>query len=139
MGINTGKSFYECMGMVEYCSVEDWISRNYPDKKSSANKCAVAVSDMIKLFPGLTVQVGIANEVYHCWAIDALGKIIDPTAKQFDGDVNYTRVIANRFLRKEEIDPSSGHIICEDPYNEESWKAEGHSYQSIGCYENKRA
>ena len=44
-----------------------WIEMNYPDKESCINRCNDAVQAMINYFDNLTVQVGFANRVYHCW------------------------------------------------------------------------
>ena len=61
-------------------------------------------------FKKLTVQVGYANGIYHCWCKDDKGIIIDPTRKQFDGEIKYT-LIAERFLEKDEIELSTGAIF----------------------------
>lgn len=84
-----------------------WIETNYPDKESCINKCNEAVRAMVSYFNELTVQVGFANGVYHCWCKNEEGCIIDPTAKQFDKEIKYT-LIANRFLEKHEIEPATG-------------------------------
>jgi len=91
---------------------EHWIKTNYPTKESCINKCNEAVRAMIDCFNELTVQVGYANGVYHCWCKDADGKIVDPTGKQFDGGINYT-LIADRFLKKHEIELSTGALFLD--------------------------
>jgi len=88
----------------------DWIQKHYPDYESSKNKCNIAVAAMTRAFPELTVQVGYANDVYHCWTVDEAGNIIDPTIKQFNGVVEY-RKIADRFLERDEYEPSTGAIF----------------------------
>ena len=90
--------------------IQAWIADRYPDKKRALNQCNVAVRALTERFCELTVQVGYANGRYHCWACDEAGNIIDPTAKQFDGDVKYTR-LASRFLERDEIEPSTGAIF----------------------------
>ncbi len=89
-----------------------WINERYHSKESSKNKCNKAVQDMVLKFPELTVQVGYANGVYHCWAKDEEGNIVDPTAKQFEGDISYS-LVAGRFLRKSEIELSTGVIFLD--------------------------
>lgn len=90
-----------------------WINKRYPDKKSSLNRCNEAVRDITNTFwMELTVQVGRANGVYHCWAKDTVGNIVDPTAAQFEGPVKY-ELIAERFLRKDEIEVSTGAIFLD--------------------------
>ena len=91
----------------------EWIKENYPTKDSCINRCANAVAEMVAYFNELTVQVGIANGVYHCWCKDSSGDIVDPTLTQFDGVVNYT-LIADRFLKRHEIEPSTGAIFLDD-------------------------
>lgn len=90
----------------------NWIETNYPDKASCVNKCNEAVSRMIDYFRELRVQVGRANGIYHCWCKASDGSIVDPTAKQFGGTINYT-LIADRFLRKDEIELSTGAIFLD--------------------------
>ena len=90
----------------------EWIDNNYPDKISALNKCNEAVRKMVNCFADLIVQVGYANGVYHCWCKDTEGNIIDPTEKQFDGEINYT-LIAERFLKKHEIEASTGAILLD--------------------------
>ncbi len=65
---------------------------------------------MTAYFNDLTVQVGYANGIYHCWCKDSNGNIIDPTSKQFDKEIKYT-LIAERFLEKDEIELSTGAIF----------------------------
>ena len=93
-------------------TIDEWIESNYPDKKSCTNRCNEAVRMMVNYFDELTVQVGFANGIYHCWCKDAEGEIIDPTAKQFDGRINYTPV-ADRFLKKHEIELSTGVVFLD--------------------------
>jgi hypothetical protein len=71
-------------------SVEEWISKYYPDSAACTNKCNIAVQELVAAFPELSVQVGFANGVPHCWAITNDGSIIDPTIKQFKLPVSYT-------------------------------------------------
>lgn len=47
-----------------------WIRRNYPTKESCKNRCNIAVAAMVEVFSSLTVQVGFANGILHCWCID---------------------------------------------------------------------
>ena len=90
----------------------NWIETNYPDKESCVNKCNEAVSAMTEYFSDLTVQVGRANGVYHCWCKCAEGNIVDPTSLQFEGEINYV-LIAERFLHKHEIELSTGAIFLD--------------------------
>ena len=91
---------------------DNWIETNYPTKGSCLNKCSEAVRAMVNYFNKLTVQVGYANGIYHCWCKDEDGNIIDPTAKQFDKKIKYI-LIASRFLKKHEIELSTGAIFLE--------------------------
>jgi membrane-anchored protein YejM (alkaline phosphatase superfamily) len=88
----------------------EWIIKHYPSKERALNRCNEAVRGLTAFFWELTVQVGYANGVYHCWAKDTEGRIIDPTAKQFDEPIRYT-LIAERFLQKDEIEPATGAIF----------------------------
>jgi len=90
----------------------DWIAKNYPTVWESKNQCNAAVRKMAMAFHSLSVQVGYANGVYHCWCKDSEGGIVDPTAKQFMGDIKYT-LIAERFLKKHEIELSTGAIFLD--------------------------
>ena len=89
---------------------DKWISDNYPDKASSRNQCNRAVRDIMAKFPQLSVRVGLANGVFHCWTVDTDGVIVDPTDKQFDKPIDY-HVIAERFLERGEYEPSTGAIF----------------------------
>jgi len=80
--------------MVQY---DAWISENYPTLELCKNKSYEAVINMVNKFPELQVQVGLANGVQHCWTIDRTGRIVDPTAKQFTGSIDYY-LIADRFF-----------------------------------------
>ena len=91
---------------------KSWINTNYPTPDSCINKCNEAVRAMKFRFNELTVQVGYANGVYHCWCKDVDGNIVDPTSKQFESVINYT-VIADRFLKKHEIELSTGAIFLD--------------------------
>ena len=91
---------------------DNWIETNYPTKESCLNKCSEAVRAMVNYFNKLTVQVGYANGIYHCWCKDEDGNIIDPTAKQFDKKIKYI-LIASRFLKKHQIELSTGAIFLE--------------------------
>lgn len=90
-----------------------WIKTNYPTKESCVNRCNEAVSKMTGYFDDLTVQVGYANGAYHCWCKDASGNIVDPTAKQFDENIEYS-LIAERFLKRHEIEVSTGAIFLDE-------------------------
>lgn len=90
----------------------DWIDRHYPDREAAKNKCHSAVQTITTAFPELKVQVGRANGIFHCWAKDEKGEIVDPTAKQFDGEIKYS-LIAERFLKKHEIEPATGAIFLD--------------------------
>lgn len=90
----------------------NWIETNYPKKEDCINKCNEAVRSMVDCFDELAVQVGTANGVYHCWCKDSKGNVVDPTAKQFDGAINYS-LIADRFLLKHEIELSTGAIFLD--------------------------
>lgn len=68
----------------------NWIETHYPTKEKCKHKSKEAVQAMVKCFSHLTVQVGYAKGVYHHWCKDSSGKIVDPTAKQFEGEVHYT-------------------------------------------------
>ncbi len=89
-----------------------WIETNYPDKESCINKCNQAVAEMVDCFNELTVQVGYANRIYHCWCKDKKGNIVDPTAKQFNEEIKYT-LVAERFLQKHEIEISTGALFLD--------------------------
>ncbi len=89
---------------------KEWIKMHFPDKESCVNQCNIAVLKMTRHFPELTVQVGLADKRYHCWAVTKDGNIIDPTFKQFETTVKYT-LVANRFLEKDEIELSTGTIF----------------------------
>ncbi len=91
----------------------DWIENNYPKKSYCINRCNVAVRDMTLAFDDLEIQVGMANGVYHCWCKDKSCNIVDPTYRQFDGDINYF-LIADRFLKKHEIETSIGALFLDD-------------------------
>lgn len=91
----------------------NWIEGQYPHKQSQLNKCNVAVANLVFKFPELTIQVGYANRRYHCWAKDEHGNIIDPTSKQFDAPIEY-KLIAERFLEKDEIELSTGALFLND-------------------------
>jgi len=97
----------------EQCDAyNNWIETNYPTKESCVNKCNEAVRKMVNCFSDLTVQVGRANGIYHCWCKDGEENIVDPTAKQFEKDIEYT-LIASRFLKKHEIELSTGAIFLD--------------------------
>ena len=95
-----------------------WIRGNYPTKDSATNKCNEAVKNMTERFPDLIVQVGTANGVYHCWTRDRDGRIYDPTSIQFgvDTEIKYT-LIAERFLKRHEIELSTGAIFLDKDYD----------------------
>lgn len=92
---------------------DNWIETNHPNKASCENRCNEAVRKMVNYFDDLTVQVGYANNVYHCWCKDRDGDIVDPTAKQFAGEIEYI-LIADRFLDKHEIEISTGAIFLDN-------------------------
>lgn len=89
---------------------QPWVDKNYPTRESQINKCNEAVHLLVSRFSELTVQVGLANRVYHCWARTDEGEIIDPTKEQFDCEPVYT-LIAERFLAKDEYEPATGAIF----------------------------
>lgn len=104
---------------------KEWINENYPTEKAAKNKCNEAVRKMMDRFnplenfigvhtpDNLVVQVGYCNEIYHCWLKDTrTGCIVDPTAKQFDEPLKY-RLVAERFLDKGEIEPSTGAFFLQ--------------------------
>ena len=95
----------------------NWIENNYPTKEGCINKCNEAVRSMTEYFTDLTVQVGYANGVYHCWCKDENGLIVDPTKKQFSGYIDYT-LIADRFLKRHEIEESTGAIFLDKHGND---------------------
>jgi len=99
---------------MNYKDLNDWIALNYPDRQSCINKCNEAVRAITNRFLELEIQVGTANGVYHCWAKDENGNIVDPTARQFDKVISYT-LIANRFLHKDEIDLATGALFLRKP------------------------
>jgi len=92
---------------------KDFIDTNYPDFKSSIRACTGAVSDMVFRFPELTVQVGFCYGKQHCWLVDGLGSIIDPTYRQFEieEDEPEYHLIADRFLTKDEYEASTGALF----------------------------
>jgi len=89
---------------------EKWINKNYPNKKSCINKSNEAIFNLALAFKELTMQVGYANDVYHCWCKDKNGNIIDPTDKQFGKDIKYT-LIPDRPLKKWKIEVSTGALF----------------------------
>lgn len=89
-----------------------WINENYPTLESCKNRCNEAVSNMVNTFPELQVQVGFANGVLHCWTIDNMGQIVDPTAKQFTSPIDYN-FIAGRFLQPHEYEASTGCVFLD--------------------------
>tara|TARA_R110000868_G_scaffold33755_2_gene122221 strand:- start:2547 stop:2945 length:399 start_codon:yes stop_codon:yes gene_type:complete len=97
---------------------EEWIDNNYPTKESKAYKCNSAVRRITLKFPELTIQVGTVTcnglNIYHCWAKDEDGFIVDPTAEQFDHDITYN-LIAERFLDRDEVEVSTGVIFLKPP------------------------
>ena len=95
-----------------------WINTNYPTRESCVNQCAVAVRNMVGYFNNLTVQVGYANGIYHCWCKDSDGNIVDPTSKQFDAPINY-HAVAGRSLHKHEIELSTGAIFLDNECEKE--------------------
>ena len=95
----------------------NWIDINYPTKGSCVNKCNEAVEKMVEFFNNLTVQVGYVNGIFHCWCKDTDGNIVDPTIKQFEGDIIY-KLIANRFLNKDEIELSTGAVFLTSNENQ---------------------
>lgn len=92
---------------------QEWIDQNYPDSESARDRCNKAVREMAERFPELTIQAGWANGAFHCWLKDAAGDIVDPTAKQFDGDIEY-QLIADRFLDKKEIEGATGIVFLKN-------------------------
>lgn len=89
-----------------------WVDQAYPDKEAAKNRCNEAVRKMVEMFPEITVQVGHANGIYHCWGVNANGEILDPTRRQFEGAIKYN-LIASRFLKKHEIELSTGAIFLD--------------------------
>ena len=85
---------------------KDWIDKNYPTKLKAKNMCNRAVQEMTLRFIELKVQVGYANNKFHCWCKDEENNIIDPTYRQFEGEIIYI-VVAERFLNKDEIETST--------------------------------
>ena len=95
-----------------FCAYDHWIKTHYGTKDKCINRCNEAVSAMTSYFNSLTVQVGRANGIYHCWCIDENKRIVDPTIKQFDGEIKYT-LIAARFLNKDEIELATGALFLD--------------------------
>lgn len=93
---------------------EKWIDSNYPDKQSCYNNCQKATIDMMHAFPELKLRVGICNGAYHCWLLNNLDEIVDPTKKQFSEPLIYNEIAA-RFLDKDEIELSTGAIFLNRP------------------------
>lgn len=91
----------------------DWINTRYDTKEKCLNKCNEAVREMVAYFSDLTVQVGTANGIYHCWCKDSFGFIVDPTSKQFECDTIEYNLIAERFLGKHEYEPATGAIFLD--------------------------
>ena len=98
---------------VKKSNYKEWINSFYQNKEACINQCNTAVRKIIKQFPELKIQVGYANGRYHCWTINNYGDIIDPTSKQFDSKIEYT-LIAGRFLKKDEIELSTGAIFLKE-------------------------
>ena len=90
--------------------IKEWIDKHYPDKDASTNQCNKAVRDIVRAFPELNVRVGLANGIFHCWAVDCNGEVVDPTSKQFNEPIDY-HVIADRFLERGEYEPSTGAVF----------------------------
>jgi hypothetical protein len=90
-----------------------WINSNYPNKKSTYNKCNIAVRQLVSKFPKLAIRTGICLGRYHCWAVTSDDCIVDPTVSQFDivpSQKDYI-VIADRFLSPDELEPSTGALF----------------------------
>tara|TARA_R110002124_G_C8974544_1_gene515750 strand:+ start:12602 stop:12901 length:300 start_codon:yes stop_codon:yes gene_type:complete len=93
----------------------DWIEENYPTPESAENQCNNAVSLMMGKFPELKLCVGKFNGIFHCWLEDLEGGIIDPTIKQFKNhDNGKYELIANRFLKKHEVEVSTGCVFLDE-------------------------
>lgn len=67
---------------------QEWIDKLYADSKTASGSCSIATSQMVKVFPELQRVRGhymcpAHGERPHWWCKDSLGKIVDPTARQF--------------------------------------------------------
>ena len=91
-----------------------WIADRYETKEAAKNNCSQAVRDMVDTFPELSVRVGGLNGLQHCWCVDDDDNIIDPTAAQFEGSLDYNAVAA-RFLDKSEFDRNTGVVYLNRP------------------------
>jgi hypothetical protein len=87
-----------------------WINKKFPNEYSCINQCKKGSLAMKKVFPELKIQIGYANHIYHCWLIDKEGNIIDPTAKQFDGKINYN-LIACEDIKNHKLNKLSNEIL----------------------------
>lgn len=73
-----------------------WIEENYPNKDKAHRNCYNATLRMHGVFPELTRVRGHVIELIvgahmhpHWWLVDSEGNIIDPTASQFIGPLEY--------------------------------------------------
>jgi hypothetical protein len=72
-----------------------WIKK-YEEREGSVwMKCVEATVAMATAFPELRIVRGTAVSTVsgkrwcHCWLVDPLGYVVDPTAAQFSGHVRY--------------------------------------------------
>jgi hypothetical protein len=75
---------------------KDWIAINYGNREQYFRKCAEATLAMVKVFPELSRVRGHIVEWAggmkpqpHWWCVDKKGEIVDPTALQFWGPMDY--------------------------------------------------
>lgn len=85
---------------------QDWIESNYPTKESALNQCRLAATNMVREFPEIELQVGFVNRQMHCWCKTEDGRIVDPTAHQFDFNLSYDdyKFVSNTLLRKDQVE-----------------------------------
>ena len=95
---------------------QDWIDLKYPTKESAVNKCRNASHLMILEFPELELQVGFVNRQMHCWCKTDDGRIVDPTAHQFDFELNYDdyKLVSNTLLRRDQVEPDLCIVHLDD-------------------------
>jgi len=73
----------------------EWIAAYEAREGSVWMKCVEASEEMREAFPELVLIKGIAvsrvsgKRWCHCWLVDPDGRVVDPTAAQFNGHVDY--------------------------------------------------
>jgi hypothetical protein len=74
--------------------IEEYVARH--ENRFVRGKCKAATMEMVKVFPELRIVAGFAHAGWgrdqHWWCIDLNDTIVDPTAEQFYGEVQYEAV-----------------------------------------------